>query len=286
MLESIKNDNLAMFKEDFSYSIEHGSVYFGAYSLLSILYIYHAIIILNFYEDFLIDNFFNKKITFDEEIEIDEKFSNIAKTNYRKYIKAEEISPVEVLLLQGKNKKAMKLSKKLYLSFEQQNRINSMPNCKFCASKTLELNPEEFWKKHYLDKKFLLYFYDKNGCFDYVEKRFSFIKKCVIISFLVCVILGMIIASNTFLRPVNKSLVPFFIIILIVCVITIIAVVKSGKLINIDHDIEKEEIEKCFKENKLPEHYQSYKYTFIKFCLLNMFVDEDKILEKINKTQK
>ena len=126
MIKSITNDNVEQFEGDFGSYIQEGNVFFGAYSLLSILYIFNAKKILKEYKSVLIENY-NKEIKFfDEELLIDEKFSNIATNNYRLYKKAKKISPVEVLILKGNYRQAIKLSNTLNLSVEQQKRIKNI----------------------------------------------------------------------------------------------------------------------------------------------------------------
>ena len=108
MIRSITNDDIEQFEKDFGSYIQEGSVFLGAYSLLSILYIFNAKKILKEYQSILIRNYNKKPISFDEELLIDEKFSNIAKNNYRVYKKAKKVSPVEVLVLKGNYKQAIK----------------------------------------------------------------------------------------------------------------------------------------------------------------------------------
>ena len=42
MIKSIENDNVEQFEKDFGSYIQEGNVFFGAYSLLSVLYIFNA----------------------------------------------------------------------------------------------------------------------------------------------------------------------------------------------------------------------------------------------------
>ena len=126
MIRSITNDDIEQFEKNFGSYIQEGNVFLGAYSLLSILYIFNAKKILKKYQSILIENYNKESIFFDEELLIDEKFSNIAKNNYRVYKKAKKVSPVEVLVLKGNYKQAIKLSKTLNLNLEQQKRIKNI----------------------------------------------------------------------------------------------------------------------------------------------------------------
>lgn len=132
MIKSIANDNVEQFEKDFGSYIQEGNVFFGAYSLLSVLYIFNAKKILKEYQSILIENYNKEEIPFDDEIRFDdekligEKFSNIARVNYREYKNAKNISPVEVLVLQGKLNKAIKLCKSINLDKEQNKRLKNL----------------------------------------------------------------------------------------------------------------------------------------------------------------
>lgn len=126
MIKSIIDDDIELFEKDFAPLLKKGSVFLGAYSLLSVLYIYNAKNILYTYEYYLTQHYNDKKILLDENNKIDERFSLIAKANYRLYLKAKEISPVEVLILQEKYKKAIRLSNDINLKIKQQERLKNI----------------------------------------------------------------------------------------------------------------------------------------------------------------
>lgn len=161
MIRSITNDDIEQFEKNFGSYIQEGNVFFGAYSLLSILYIFNAKKILKKYQSILIENYNKESIFFDEELLVDEQFSNIAKSNYRVYKKAKIVSPVEVLVLKGNYKQAIKLSKTLMLNIEQRSRLNkivdSWDSAKIEVTNIIQRSPMEKVKYDLLRSKKLIY---------------------------------------------------------------------------------------------------------------------------------
>ena len=70
-----------------------------------------------------------------------------------------------------------------------------------------------FWDEHKLDKKYLLY-YAQNG--SYIEDIFSRIKKGIVISILLCIIIVWAVLCNTVLDNVAKRILPLSLIIFLV----------------------------------------------------------------------
>ena len=189
MIKSITNDNVEQFERDFGSYIQEGNVFFGAYSLLSILYIFNAKKILKEYQSVLIKNYKKDEIAFNEELLIDEKFSKIAKLNYREYKKAKEVSPVEVLVLQGKYKKAIKLSNTLNLNVEQQKRIKKI--LKTLSFSKINVSDILDWSQQVK-----------------IEKNFSFFNwqfLCSILAICIAVISIILVSTNDILKHGDGS---------------------------------------------------------------------------------
>ena len=142
-----------------------------------------------------------------------------------------------------------------------------------------------FWDEHKLDKKYLLY-YAQNG--SYIEDIFSRIKKGIVISILLCIIIVWAVLCNTVLDNVAKRILPLSLIIFFGCIIAIIVVARMKEIVTIRY-IKPEDIYNCVKESRFPKDYNPNEYKFVKFCMNFISIEESSIMknlqEKYNKNE-
>ena len=115
MIKVFIDDDIKGFKKVFLNQIKENNIHFGRYSLLSCLYLFNSKKILFFYEKTLIKNY-NKPIKdLGYNAIIDEKFALLAKLNIKFYLTQKIINPIDILILKGHYKKAIKIQKSFNL---------------------------------------------------------------------------------------------------------------------------------------------------------------------------
>lgn len=185
MIKQVIEDNVKVFEDEFLPILVDNNLFYGAFSMLSILHLFKCKNILKAYEDILIENYNKEIIYYNEDETIEHKFANLAGRNIRLYQNAKNISPIEIFLLNNKPKQALKFQEEMFTSNTSVSR------------KSIKLSKEQLDRiEHLLNQKQLNSEYKlSNGCFCITDfgkekQKSSFKSPLFIVSILmiICVI--------------------------------------------------------------------------------------------------
>ena len=109
MVNIFQQDDVKAFREKFEIEIVKNNVYFGRYSLLSVLYLFNAKKILFYYERILLKYYYKPRKDLGYNKKIDEKFALLAGLNIVYYLEKNDVNPIEILILQNRCRKATKI---------------------------------------------------------------------------------------------------------------------------------------------------------------------------------
>ena len=130
MIKIFIDDDVKSFTREFGEIIKTKNIHFRRYSLLTVLYLYNCKKILRKYEKSLVSKYGNEILDLGYNFRIDRMFSITFKHQALMWETEEKVYPIEVLLLLGMYKKAIKYQKKLkeYLDEEKINKIIKIIN--------------------------------------------------------------------------------------------------------------------------------------------------------------
>ena len=148
MIKIFIDDDVKSFTREFGEIIKTKNIHFRRYSLLTVLYLYNCKKILRKYEKSLVSKYGNEILDLGYNFRIDRMFSITFKHQALMWETEEKVYPIEVLLLLGMYKKAIKYQKKLkeYLDEEKINKIIKIinePNLILVGKKLIVFNGED-----------------------------------------------------------------------------------------------------------------------------------------------